>query len=45
VIRKLAADPARMTVMGLSARAAAPGYDRVKELEKFVQIVSAPRLR
>src|SRR5437660_6192822 len=35
VIRKLAADPARMTVMGQSARAAAPGYDRVKELEKF----------
>lgn len=45
VIRKLAADPARMTVMGQSARAAAPGYDRVKELEKFVQIVSAPRPR
>jgi len=42
VIRKLAADPARMTVMGQSARAAAPGYARVKELEKFVQIVSAP---
>jgi glycosyltransferase involved in cell wall biosynthesis len=45
VIRKLAADPARMTVMGQSARAAAPGYDRVKELEKFMQIVSAPRPR
>jgi colanic acid biosynthesis glycosyl transferase WcaI len=42
VIGKLASDPARMTVMGQSARAAAPGYDRVKELEKFVQIVSAP---
>jgi glycosyltransferase involved in cell wall biosynthesis len=45
VIHKLAADPARMTVMGQSALAAAPGYDRVKELEKFVQIVSAPRPR
>jgi len=42
VIRKLAADPARMTVMGQSAQAAATGYDRVKELEKFVKIVSAP---
>jgi colanic acid biosynthesis glycosyl transferase WcaI len=45
VIRKLAADPARMTVMGQAARAAAPGYDRVKELEKFMQIVSALRPR
>jgi hypothetical protein len=26
--------------MGQAALAAAPGYDRVKELEKFVQIVS-----
>jgi len=42
VIRKLAADPARMTVMRQSAQAAATGYDRVKELEKFVKIVSAP---
>jgi len=42
MIRKLAADPARMTVMGQSAQAAATGYDRVKELEKFVKIVSAP---
>jgi glycosyltransferase involved in cell wall biosynthesis len=42
VIRELAGDPARIARMGQAALAAAPGYDRVKELEKFVQIVSRP---
>ncbi len=40
VIRELAADPARIAHMCRAALAAAPAYDRVKELEKFVQIVS-----
>jgi len=40
VIRQLAGDPARLARMGRAALAAAPAYDRVKELEKFVQIVS-----
>jgi len=44
VIRELAADPARIIAMGRAARSAAPGYDRVKELEKFVRIFSAPAL-
>jgi len=39
-IRQLAADPARIARMREAALAAAPAYDRVKELEKFVQIVS-----
>lgn len=38
-IRKLAANPALVKQMGEAARAAAPGYDRVKELQKFVQIL------
>jgi glycosyltransferase involved in cell wall biosynthesis len=45
VIRELAADPERIARMREAALAAAPGYDRVKELGKFVQIVSRPRLR
>jgi glycosyltransferase involved in cell wall biosynthesis len=40
-IRKLANDPARVEKMGRAALAAAPTYDRVKELQKFVKIVSA----
>jgi glycosyltransferase involved in cell wall biosynthesis len=40
-IRKLANDPARVEKMGRAALAAAPAYDRVKELQKFVKIVSA----
>jgi len=39
VVRELSHDPARVRQMGEAALAAAPGYDRVKELEKFVQIV------
>jgi glycosyltransferase involved in cell wall biosynthesis len=42
VIRKLAEDPARVERMGRAALAAAPAYDRVKELQKFVEIVSRP---
>jgi colanic acid biosynthesis glycosyl transferase WcaI len=42
VIRQLAADPARTARMREAALAAAPAYDRVKELEKFVRIVSRP---
>jgi glycosyltransferase involved in cell wall biosynthesis len=43
-IRELASDPQRIAAMGHAARSAAHGYDRVKELEKFVQIVaSRPR--
>jgi colanic acid biosynthesis glycosyl transferase WcaI len=45
VIRELANDPERIARMGEAALAAAPGYDRVKELEKFVKIVSRPRPR
>jgi putative colanic acid biosynthesis glycosyltransferase WcaI len=42
VVRELAADPGRIARMRVAALAAAPGYDRVKELEKFVQIVGRP---
>jgi colanic acid biosynthesis glycosyl transferase WcaI len=45
VVRKLAGDPVRIARMGEAALAAAPGYDRVEELEKFVRIVSRPRPR
>src|SRR5580765_4144877 len=44
VIRELAGDPARVAGMGRAALAAAPAYDRVEELRKFVEIVS-PRAR
>ena len=40
LIRELAGDPARIARMREAALAAAPAYDRVKELEKFVEIVS-----
>ena len=39
VVRELACDPAQVERMGRAALAAAPGYDRVKELQKFVRIV------
>jgi glycosyltransferase involved in cell wall biosynthesis len=45
VIRELASDAVRTARMGQAARSAAPGYDRVKELEKFVQIFSRHRPR
>jgi glycosyltransferase involved in cell wall biosynthesis len=40
VIRELAGDPARVEGMGRAALAAAPAYDRVRELRKFVEIVN-----
>src|SRR5271168_225148 len=39
VVRGLAADPRKRNLMEEAARAAAPGYDRAKELHKFAQIV------
>lgn len=38
-IRSLAADRRKLESMGRAARDAAPGYDRVRELQKFVQRV------
>jgi glycosyltransferase involved in cell wall biosynthesis len=37
-IRALVGDPQRLKTMGEAARAAAPDYDRVKELQKFVEV-------
>lgn len=41
VVRELFRDPGQLKRMGEAAKAAAPSYDRVKELRKFVQIVAA----
>jgi len=38
-VRSLASDPNKSQAMGEAARAAAPDYDRVKELQKFVEII------
>jgi glycosyltransferase involved in cell wall biosynthesis len=38
-IRSLVKDGAKVQSMGRAARAVAPDYDRVKELEKFVKII------
>jgi len=38
-VRALVSDPHKLTTMGEAARAAAPDYDRVKELQKFVEII------
>ena len=38
-VRALACDPNKLKAMGEAARAAAPAYDRVKELQKFVEII------
>jgi colanic acid biosynthesis glycosyl transferase WcaI len=38
-VRALASDPSKLKAMGEAARAAAPDYDRVKELRKFVEII------
>ena len=38
-VRALASDPSKLKAMGEAARAAAPDYDRVKELQKFVKII------
>jgi len=45
VIRQLADDPARVERMGQAALAAAPAYDRVEELQKFVKIVCRSQSR
>jgi len=38
-VRGLLADSSRLEAMGEAARAAAPGYDRTREAEKFEHIV------
>jgi colanic acid biosynthesis glycosyl transferase WcaI len=38
-VRTMASDPNKLQAMGEAARAAAPDYDRVKELQKFVEII------
>src|SRR5258708_34307299 len=38
-VRALAAAPAKLKAMGEAARAAASDYDKVKELQKFAQII------
>jgi colanic acid biosynthesis glycosyl transferase WcaI len=38
-IRSLAGDSVKVRSMGRAARAVAPDYDRVKELQKFVKII------
>jgi glycosyltransferase involved in cell wall biosynthesis len=38
-VRVLASDPNKLKTMGEKARAAAPDYDRVTELQKFVEII------
>jgi len=38
-VRGLVSDPHKLKTMGQAARAAAPDYDRVKELQKFVEII------
>src|SRR6266704_661891 len=38
-VRTLASDPNKLRAMSEAARAAAPDYDRVGELEKFVKII------
>jgi colanic acid biosynthesis glycosyl transferase WcaI len=38
-VRALAADPNKLKLMGEAARAASPGYDGVKELQKFSHIL------
>jgi putative colanic acid biosynthesis glycosyltransferase WcaI len=38
-VRELSNDPERLRRMGEAARAAAPNYDRFKELQKFVEII------
>jgi len=38
-VRALASDPIRLQAMGAAALAAAPDYDRAKELQKLVGII------
>jgi colanic acid biosynthesis glycosyl transferase WcaI len=44
-VRSLAADPNKLRAMGEAARVAAPDYDRVKELQKFVEIIEHLAIR
>jgi colanic acid biosynthesis glycosyl transferase WcaI len=39
VVRELASDSTKLKAMGEAARAAAPDYDRGKELQKFMEII------
>jgi colanic acid biosynthesis glycosyl transferase WcaI len=39
-VRALASDRTKLKAMGEAARAAAPDYDRVRELQKFVEIMN-----
>jgi len=39
-VRALVSDPNKLKAMGEAARAAAPDYDRVEELQKFVEIIN-----
>jgi colanic acid biosynthesis glycosyl transferase WcaI len=39
-VRALASDPAKLKAKGEAARAAAPDYDRVKELQRFLKIIN-----
>ncbi len=43
-VRELSNDPERLRRMGEAARAAAPDYDRVKELRKFAEIFDQLRV-
>ena len=43
VVRALILGPEKVKAMGQAARVAAPDYDRVKELQKFVEIISGLR--
>jgi hypothetical protein len=38
-VRVLASDPKKLKTMGEAARTAAPDYDRVKQLQEFVEII------
>jgi colanic acid biosynthesis glycosyl transferase WcaI len=44
-VRSLASDPNKLRAMGEAARVAAPDYDRVKEMQKFVEIIEHLAIR
>jgi colanic acid biosynthesis glycosyl transferase WcaI len=44
-VRSMASDPNKLRAMGEAARVAAPDYDRVKELQKFVEIIEHLAIR
>jgi len=43
-VRALAFDPNKLKKMGDAARAAAPDFDRAKELQKFAEIIDRLRI-